>query len=67
MHPIFVSTLVRDRHTQLQRARQRHARAPATHHACTARPDTFRQRLGWLLIHWGLRLATADNPVVSYR
>ncbi|MEV4604859.1 hypothetical protein AB0K15_46850 [Amycolatopsis sp. NPDC049253] len=49
---------------QLVAARQSELRAAASHHRAAALPrprtlPTARQRLGWLLVHTGLRLVTA--------
>ncbi len=53
-HPVFTEAVVR----------QRHANLLATAHRGRARPvrpprlRNRRQRLGWLLVEWGLHLAT---------
>ncbi|WP_113644993.1 hypothetical protein [Prauserella sp. PE36] len=48
-HPDFLDALVHQRRASLRRSasRRRHRRR------------TLRERLGWLLVDWGLRLADA--------
>jgi hypothetical protein len=63
VHPVFIDQLVRERHADLlscarrargQRARGQRARASSR--------DNVRERLGWLLVEWGLHLATRTAP-----
>lgn len=54
-HPFHVDAVVRQRRAELQAT----ARASRYGRGDVPRQHATRERVGWLLVEWGLRLATS--------